>query len=328
MEQEDINRMFLEIKEKARIKTLSTKETRKELDDFFDEVRDPLRSGERKFVDPKPDPDGGGGPGESGGSKTDRALFKETVQMTGLVGSYNNTHPEHPVKERGAQGTKIGGVGNTVGIIQGMKDSPGHLLEDQHVFVIRTPDGKQPFTNDELQQIIRELAIGIFVNDEIPFFSLHFNSDGTMYPVIAPEYDKGLIGKIMGMLDYIMKGFLNGGIFEEAYIREWLKNPTNESAQDMSHVVNIERYCKENIDPNLTYLSVQELMRAHGVKSNGNDGDDRDKLEAERMVDQLVIEIDESDPETFVNVPIGGDSYIHSTPLLFTIKFSFLAHTS
>ncbi|NQY75422.1 MAG: hypothetical protein HRT90_11810, partial [Candidatus Margulisbacteria bacterium] len=46
-------------------------------------------------------------------SNAANALFKEGLQMTGLVGSYNNTHPEHPVEERGAQGTKIGGVGNT-----------------------------------------------------------------------------------------------------------------------------------------------------------------------------------------------------------------------
>ena len=109
-----------------------------------------------------------------------------------------------------------------------------------------SPDGKPPFTDEELKQLIREIAIGIYEHDEVPFFSLHFNADGTLYPVIHPVYQNTLVGRVIGMLDYMMKGYLNGGTFEERFALGWEKFPTREEKALSSELISLKEYCKQH----------------------------------------------------------------------------------
>jgi hypothetical protein len=50
---------------------------------------------------------------------------------------------------------------------------------------------------------------------------LHFNEDGALYPVIHPAYQNTLVGEVISYLDYYMKGFLNGGVFDKRFIENW-----------------------------------------------------------------------------------------------------------
>lgn len=119
-------------------------------------------------------------------------------------------------------GGTIGGVACGLDYFEGLFDTPLALFEHDHFFCLAClPGGKLPFSNEELGQILRELAIGIYVHDVIPFFSLHFKQGTSdLFPVIHPAYENTLVGRVIGMLDYFMKGYLNGGVFNEKFIAE------------------------------------------------------------------------------------------------------------
>lgn len=221
--------------------------------------------------------------GQQGGQQQEqqqegqKQLFEETLQRTGLVESYNINHPDHPVMMLGAEGTEIGGVGNTVGLIEGMENSVEHLLENEHIIAVPWHEKNQPFSDSELQQLLRELAIGVYLYDTVPFFSLHFNTNATMYPVIHPVYKNTLVGEVIGKLDYWMKGFLNGGIFTNKYISHWLKSPTRDSALDVSLALNIEQYCKQHLGKDTQYCSLHTLMDRFNLSDTYTRDDDEKK---------------------------------------------------
>src|SRR3990167_7856086 len=138
--------------------------------------------------------------------------FHSVLKSTGLINSYKNTHPGSRLESRGRRG-EIRGVASSVGRIEGLKDSATDVLFDEHIFCVPTPDGQLPFSDNQLKQIIRELSAGIYIHETYPFFSLHFNNNSSMYPVLHPIYQNTLVGEVIGFLDYFMKGYLNGGIF-------------------------------------------------------------------------------------------------------------------
>ncbi|WP_213156138.1 ankyrin repeat domain-containing protein [Neochlamydia sp. AcF65] len=176
--------------------------------------------------------------------------FTQTLQQTKLTSSYNSNHPHNPVQEKGGTGGEIGGVACSMEYFKGLFDSPEALFEDNHFFSLPAlPDGTVPFSNDELRQILRELAIGIYSYSTIPFFSLHFNQNSDLFPVIHPVYENTLVGRVIGMLDYIMKGYLNGGIFQETFIQEWYQNADWESQSNsaLQQMIDFEEYCKAHL---------------------------------------------------------------------------------
>ncbi|MCE2982977.1 MAG: hypothetical protein LW832_05370, partial [Parachlamydia sp.] len=138
--------------------------------------------------------------------------------------SYRSTHPDNPIPEKGTQTGEIGGVGFAVDLIEGVFGTTDSLFEFSHSFFIRF-EGEAPFSNEELTQVLYELAIGIYVHDTVPFFSLHFNQEANLYPVIHPIYENTLVGQVFSMLDYFMKGYLNGGVYNEEFVKNWQKNP-------------------------------------------------------------------------------------------------------
>ena len=161
----------------------------------------------------------------SSGSPATQA-FQQRVQQTRLTDSYNATHRQSPILPKGATGGSIGGVACSTAYIEGLFESPEALFEEEHFFCVPgLPDRKLPFSNAQLHQILRELAIGVYAHSTIPFFSLHFNDRADQYPVIHPVYENTLVGRVISMLDYIMKGYLNGGVFTEGFIDDWHNDP-------------------------------------------------------------------------------------------------------
>src|SRR3990167_1771589 len=157
-------------------------------------------------------------------SNFDYGAFKNVVRDTGLVSSYNSIHPNDRITAKKGDHGEIGGVATAVSLIEGLNENIEDVLSDTAIFCLADQSGKMPFSNAELQKILRELANGIFLHNTFPFFSLHFNTDHVNYAVIHPVYQDTLVGKVISFLDYYMKCFLNGGYFEEEFLQQWHKN--------------------------------------------------------------------------------------------------------
>lgn len=193
--------------------------------------------------------------------------FQQKVQQTGLVRSYNSTNPDNPMPEKGMTGGEIGGVACSTSYIEGLFDGPGDLFLDHHFFCFPAAQGGEvPFSDAELQQILRELAIGIYTHNTIPFFSLHFREQGTdLFPVIHPAYENTLVGRVIGMLDYIMKGYLNGGTYQENFIDDWYKRPDWETQSESSlrQLIEFTKYCQEQmVGEDKRYIPLAGLSNA------------------------------------------------------------------
>lgn len=190
--------------------------------------------------------------------------FQETLQKTGLTKSYNATHPDKPVPKGGGESSEIGGVGSRVAEIEGLFDSAESLFEFTHAFFVPMAETNQlPFTDEELHQILYELAMGIYVHDTLPFFSLHFNQEANLYPVIHPAYENTLVGQVFAMLDYDMKGYLNGGIFKESFVKQWSKNPVKLNGNNsLPQLIDLLSYSKLHLTgEDKNYLSVRIILK-------------------------------------------------------------------
>ncbi|MGB7128368.1 MAG: hypothetical protein WBD50_04685, partial [Candidatus Rhabdochlamydia sp.] len=165
----------------------------------------------------------GGGPRGSGGPGVRQ--FQQLLQQTKLTDSYNTTHRGNPVPAKGGTGGAIGGVACGVDYIQGLFDKAESVFEKDHYFCVPLIDGQIPFSQEQLRQILRELAIAIYVHGAVPFFSLHFNQNAELFSVMDPAYQNTMVGRVIGMLDYFMKGYLNGGVFQEEFIDNWKAEP-------------------------------------------------------------------------------------------------------
>lgn len=187
--------------------------------------------------------------------------FTDRVQANKLVDSYNSSHPDAPMPEGKATGGQIGGVGNAVGIIHGLFDSLASRYETEHFFYLPSIKGELSLTKKEIDQILQELAVGIFVHDTVPFFSLHFNGDANMYPVIHPVYQNTFVGHIISLLDYYMKGFVNGGFFSYEFVKSWNSNPQLSESELMENIVDVFEHCKQHLKNKDDYLSIKEVIQ-------------------------------------------------------------------
>lgn len=200
----------------------------------------------------------------------DYSTFRSIVQSTGLVSSYNSVHPNDKIAvARGYRG-EIGGVATKVATLEGLKNSPDHVLFDHAIFCMETTDGKLPFSNAELKQIVRELTNGIYIHNTYPFFSLHFNDNGCLYPVIHPAYQNTLVGKVIGLLDYYMKCYLNGGFFDEAFLNTWHVNQNSDREFLKAHRRDLKKYCRE---AKLDYTSLREYTCKAGLEEKSEEKD-------------------------------------------------------
>lgn len=192
--------------------------------------------------------------------------FHENLQKTGLTKSYNSTHRDHPAPSKGGTSGDIGGVGSIGDYINGLFGTNEALFEDTHCFFIPTTKGEEiPFSESEFHQILHELTRGIYLHNTVPFFSLHFNSNGHLYPVIHPVYEKTLVGQVFGMLDYMMKGYLNGGVFKEEFVKEWANRIPRAKIEPteaiLDQLINFELYTEEHIKTvQSPYISLRNFL--------------------------------------------------------------------
>ena len=193
--------------------------------------------------------------------------FKEIAQNNNQENSHNSSNPQSPIEKRGNQGSPSGGIENKIGIISSMINNYEEIFENDYFLSFKTQNGSFPFTDIELKQIIRELVNGIYIHDNFPFFSLHFNSKGQMFPIIHPAYENTLCGRIIGLLDYFMKGFLNGGFFHEKDIDEWNNSMVSNNPHNLENMFD---YCRTNMQDDKDYVSLRHLMQLYHIKQHGD----------------------------------------------------------
>lgn len=207
--------------------------------------------------------------------------FKEIIQQAKLTGSYRSSNPGNPIPEKGWKGGDIGGVACNPDYIEGLFDTPESLFEKDHLFCLpELSNGELPFSDGELRQILRELAIGIYVHDTVPFFSLHFNRENAhsfppndkkksqenldQFPVIHYAYQNTLVGRVLEMIDFTMKGYLNGGVYTEEFIDNWYKDPNwrRKSKSAEKELIDFQNYCQKNFEGNDSeYVSAKTLQQ-------------------------------------------------------------------
>ena len=188
--------------------------------------------------------------------------FRSVAASTSLISSYNSFNPTAKLRDVMNFCRDIGGIGNDVSVITDMIDSAAHA-EAQEYFLC-FPADHFPFSPALLKQLTRELAEGYFNHKTVPFFSLHFNENGFLYPVIHPAYKNTLVGEIIALLDYWMKGFLNGGVFDEEFLKMWHETANCDEAYLRSKLIDLKKYCKESCK-DVPYVSLRELMSRYGL---------------------------------------------------------------
>jgi hypothetical protein len=93
------------------------------------------------------------------------------------------------------------------------------------------------------------------------------DQDGHLFPVIHPVYEGTLVGRVIGMLDYMMKGFLNGGVFYEKFVDEWRAHPNWDRMSALNQMVMFDEYVKnERLELGSGYQSFRLMIEDYLVK--------------------------------------------------------------
>lgn len=179
--------------------------------------------------------------------------FGSLLLLTGLNSSYNCSHIYGFNYCTDGFGW-TGGVENDVGTIKNLNPNT------RHFFAIKSNDS--PFTDVELVELIGVLKQGIYDYNSFPFYSLHFNNEGFMYPVMHEVYRGTIVGKVIEFLDYIMKGFLNGDIYKDGFAESWHNNPIYDTQTLKQYLLKIKDIYKSQ---GKKYMSLREMLTLYDL---------------------------------------------------------------
>ncbi len=221
-------------------------------------------------------PGGGGGGGGGGnnkpGSGGSSGSFENHVNQNGLADSYNSSNPNNQIAKAAGNAGDIGGVailGPNAIMVDFNNDDLYDLTAKGYYLAFPRKYGIDQIPQDELDQLIREMAIASYIFDTNPFYSLHFNSDGSLYSVIHPVFQNTLVGQVIGMLDYFMKGYLNGGYFTENDLfgfidnyQSWKKDP----GILKPFIKSMESLYKSSIQNGKEYVSLTDRLEEFNVE--------------------------------------------------------------
>ncbi|EDQ84630.1 uncharacterized protein MONBRDRAFT_12635 [Monosiga brevicollis MX1] len=117
-----------------------------------------------------------------------------------------------------------------------------------------------------VQIVVAELATSIYVDNAYPFFSLHFNKDACLYPVLHPLLRETLVGHVIATLDYYLKGFLNGGVYPVEYLMNWHEGSCGVQREELrQHVVDLRTLVATHGGEGVAYKSLLEMLAEAGV---------------------------------------------------------------
>ena len=118
---------------------------------------------------------------------------------------------------------------------------------------------------------MQEVSDSLDLNIDLPFVSLHFNNDKTLYSVMHSFYKSTIIGNVFTFLDYFLKGFVNGGFFSIDFVRNWSSKKPNERITDSDilnkNLIKIKDSLKK-IGKNQNYYSLNELINQDETSAN------------------------------------------------------------
>lgn len=256
-------------------KSISADQKRDQITQVMNDLRKELR--------------GGDNPLNNAVDHSDAAKISQAQnQLTSTASVFANELAIQGLDGGGAPQNKMGGVGVGGGkphrrlnraerrALLGMDSMADWFMvhsEPSHYFALPVmADGQMPCTDAELQEIIRVLTRGIYGtgdengNPELPWVSLDFSSDKAMISTLHPVYRHTIVGHVIGWLDYWMKGFLNGGIYDEAYVNNWAVN--GGGSVDSNAIIGLRQYLKaQHLDIQNAYWSLRERMAILGIEN-------------------------------------------------------------
>ena len=201
-------------------------------------------------------PKGAGGSMKPRNFRTyDKFTFQERVQADRLTEVYNKSVIKNPWKPHSVElifpARDVGGVRHQTGIILDLLKELEKGVYDEYMFFLPTVEGENFLSQEDILQIAQEIARGVYIHDTIPFFSLNMNADYQLYPVIHPEYQNTYVGYVIAMLDYHLKGFWSGQLFQEEFIQNWHNDPKTS-----------ERFLREHSFPvRSKFASFDDILR-------------------------------------------------------------------
>ncbi|MGA8165099.1 MAG: ankyrin repeat domain-containing protein [Waddliaceae bacterium] len=191
--------------------------------------------------------------------------FAQQLQQINLIESCQSHHRSSLFPLQGETREDIDGAACRADYIKGLFESPETLFEREHIFCLPLNTAKKlPFSEGELHQLCHELEIGIVDHRTLPSCSLRFRKkNADFFSVIPPVYKNTLVGRVMGILGYFMRSYLNGAVFSESFIDRWHQDPSwkKQSSSACRELIDLERYCKENLkDQDQQYQSLRSLL--------------------------------------------------------------------
>lgn len=191
-------------------------------------------------------------------------IFREQVQIDRLTNVFNTTIAEshwepHPM-ENVTIARDVGGVRHETGIIVDLLEELQSSLYNDYIFFIPETEGVNLLDKQEILQIVQEIAKGIYLHDTIPFFSLNMNPQHQNYSIIHPCYQNTYVGHVISMLDYYLKGFWTGQLFDQSFIQEWSKNPNIDDRLLKQHILTMKELCQ--LPEENSFLNFDQILQS------------------------------------------------------------------
>ncbi|KTD51454.1 ankyrin repeat-containing protein [Legionella quinlivanii] len=196
------------------------------------------------------------------------ADFSHVLMATNLVSSFNAYNIVNRVYSQMEASGEIGGVASEVSLIENLLNSEAHAVTDH--FYLCFPEDKMSVSDEWFNQVQHELYNAYHKEKTLPIFSLHINQKGFNYPVLPKALQDTSVGRLIGFLDFWLKGYLNGGIFDEAFLERWHEQENCDDAFLRANMIDLKKYCKEKM-PGLAYISLRELESRYGVQYKSSD---------------------------------------------------------
>jgi ankyrin repeat protein/preprotein translocase subunit SecA len=188
--------------------------------------------------------------------------FRDIASSTSLTIYYNTFHPNSSLRDVINFCREIGGVASEVAIITDLLDSEEQAKAEEYFLCF--PENQFSFNQEMLMQIFNELYQAYSQYQATPYFSLQFNNKNGCYPLIHPAFQNTLVGEIIGLLDYGMKGYMKGGIYDPKFLTSWHETENYDEDYLRKKMIYLKKYCKENL-PDFDYISHSELRGYYGL---------------------------------------------------------------
>lgn len=170
-------------------------------------------------------------------SETD---FKVKIRFQKLIETYR----DYGIAKDRLAIDRVKGVSQEYGVMLNLFEGVSASFQKEHLFLLPAPEGLF-LEKEEIQQILRELAMGIFVHGQVPWFSLASKKNESLVPVIHPIYQNTFVGHVLSLLDYYMKSF-DGMFYTPEFIAEWQKHPNLDEKFLKENSINFQEYCKKH----------------------------------------------------------------------------------